>query len=417
MLGQQPTRVLTLDECLAAARSANLDARRAELDLQAARFARRETMSTAFPQLRITGNGVYSPANRHFGSDPIITDVGELRGQVVAEQSLYDFGRRRLKLRQSDLDIGRLAAEQEIVRRERDLEVRQAFVEGLRAQNEIVLRDEGVSQLSDYLELVRSLSAGGTVAATDVLRTRVELSTATIAAAQARQTLAATKLTLAELMGQPADTAFTLSGALDDTSTARGDAAGVAAPLDTLGNLDLAAARLAFQRANADVVEARQEGLPNLTLAADAGYLSSRENLLSPGSERYNGIGASAGLSLEWPILDWGGRRYRVQERRLAAESARLQAEIVRRQTETQYRTAIMKLTSSRTQLDSIRAAIKTAEDNFLLTKAKYAGGGVPASEVLSAQQLLTETRLSELETLAAIQTLRATLERLNARQ
>jgi len=69
-----------------------------------------------------------------------------------------------------------------------------------------------------------------------------------------------------------------------------------------------------------------------------------------------------------------------------------------------------------RERLHIIQNNIKTRKIIFFLTKSKYAGGGTLSLEVLSAQQLLTDTKLSELQTLAGIQLLVAKMEQLTTR-
>ncbi len=58
---------------------------------------------------------------------------------------------------------------------------------------------------------------------------------------------------------------------------------------------------------------------------------------------------------------------------------------------------------------------MKNAEDNFVLTKAKFAGGGTLSLEVLNAFQLLSDSQLAELQALAQWHTLQAKLAQLLA--
>jgi outer membrane protein TolC len=339
--------------------------------------------------------------------------MGQLRGQAIVEQSLYDGGRRRAKRDRAELDITALGNEQAIAGVDRDLEVRHAFIEGLHAQAETSLRDEAVGDLSDYAQLVTTLQAGGIATSTDLLRTRVELATAQIEATRARQALAESKFVLAVLMGTPADTAFVLSGALSD-STFLGIAFGTPSlSLDTTGNLDLSGARLSYEQSLADVRAMQRERWPTITLSADAGYLNSRGNMVAPPSERYSGAGYSIGLSFDLPVFDWGSNHLQVQQRQLAAESARYRLTIVQRQQESRVRSALAGISALSEQLDTIQAAISTSQDNFVLTKAKYVAGQALASEVLSARQLVTDMKLAELEAFADRQALQADLQRI----
>ncbi|HVP07598.1 MAG TPA: TolC family protein, partial [Candidatus Acidoferrum sp.] len=376
---------------------------------------RRELVSTGYPQLRFSAGASFAPAAHNFGYDPAITDKGQLSSQLILEQPIYDSGRRRLKIEQADLDIERLSIEQQLAGRDLEFSVKEAFFEILRSQSEVSLRSESARQLSEYLDLVRSLNAGGAVGYTDVLRTQTELQNARLAVDESRQLVAAAKYSLAELLGTPQDTSFVLSGTLDSMTSSAADSAAVPVPYDSSQNLDVITSQLAYERSIADVRDAQKEKLPTLSLVADAGYLTSRDNLQLPASERISGLGYSAGLLFELPIFDWGGRKYRVQQRQLEAESARLQTESLNRSISVEYRKGLVEMQTARARLRVVREGMKTAEDNFLLTKSKYAGGSAPASDVLSAQQLLTESRLSEIETLAELATLQAKLERLTA--
>ena len=93
-----------------------------------------------------------------------------------------------------------------------------------------------------------------------------------------------------------------------------------------------------------------------------------------------------------------------------------LQLNDVARSVNTEYRKIRLQAKRAEEALHSIHASLKSAEENFVLTKAKYASGGVLSLEVLSAQQMLTDLRLEELETIADVQLLHAKLEQITAR-
>ncbi|MEO5929554.1 MAG: TolC family protein, partial [Candidatus Kapaibacterium sp.] len=113
------------------------------------------------------------------------------------------------------------------------------------------------------------------------------------------------------------------------------------------------------------------------------------------------------------PILNWGITDLHVEQRQIGVDTLRLQAEILRRSLQRQNVELRSRLARGRDRLTLIRATIADAEKNFLLTKSKYAGGGGSALEVLDAQQLLSDNRVAELQTLADLQALAAKLERL----
>jgi outer membrane protein TolC len=116
------------------------------------------------------------------------------------------------------------------------------------------------------------------------------------------------------------------------------------------------------------------------------------------------------------PLVNWGATDLRVQQQQLTVNNLRLESERLQRSVTSQARQTRLQILRLRDRLGSVRQSLKQAEENFVLTKSKFVGGGTLSLEVLSAQQLLTETWLLELQTLADIQLLTAKLEQLTAR-
>lgn len=408
-------RVLTLDQCFNLGKENSLVLKRAGYSVQSAGLARKEVNTTGLPQVRLSAGASFAPGTLDFGYDPALSNKGQLGSQIIVEQQLFDGGRRHLKGRQSDLDISRLTKEQQLSERDLEFEIRQSFIENLRAQHDTHLRAQSLAQLSEYLDLVKRLNAGGVVPYTDLLKTEVDVVNASATLSQSQQALTEVKYQLAGLLGSPADTLFVVTDSLDESFPLRLDSTILTTALDTNRNLDLSIARLEYERSQSEITEVRKERSPTVALVADAGLLTSRENLMLPSSDRYSGLGYSVGLTLDLPLFDWGGQKLRVQQQQMAAESNRLQIDVIRRAYETEYRSAVARLGSARRQLNALRDAVKKAEDNFLLTKSKYAAGGATATDVLSAQQLLTETKVAKLETTTDIQLALAKIARLTA--
>ena len=410
----QAQTVLTLEQCLAAARASSLIVKQSGLALRGAQLSRSELDAARYPQVKFSAGASFALATDDFGYDPAVTDKGQLSSQVLVEQGVYDGGRRGLKVGQAEIDIKRLTMEQQLAIHDLDLSVKEAYFEILRAQAAVALREQSARQLTEYLDLVKSLNAGGSVTYTDVLRTQTDLQNAQMDISESQQMLAEAKLGLAQLIGAVGDTSFTLSGSLDSLMPEPADST-AAVPFDSVQNLELVSSRDVYERCLIDIQDARREKMPTVSLVADAGYLSSRDNWQLPRSERASGFGYSAGVLFEIPLFDGGGRKARIQQREIEAESARLQVELLYRSITTEYRKTTLQAESARRRLRLVRQSIGMAEDNFLLTKSKYAGGSALASDVLSAHQLLTESLLSELKTLAELATLQAEIERITA--
>jgi outer membrane protein len=399
--------ILTLEQSLRLARENSPALRAADDVLRTLDLSRSELSTTALPQIKAVAGASYAPLPPDFGYDAAISNGGQIAGQIVLQQSIYDGGVRGVKFDQFRIEEDRLARERRRVDRDLTFAVKQSFIELLRAESEITLLRQSVDQLVAYLDLVRRFVAGGNANYTDVLKTELQLTRASLSLQKARESEQTARTTLAELTGTPLDSTVAIVGSLDSLFVVREDTLAH----EPATNLDLTIAELGVQRSllEADVV--RRERWPTISLFGDAGYLSSGENLRLPTPERVKALGFSLGIGVEIPLLTWGATGLRVEQRQLEADVLRQQTELLRRSFTSEVRRTRLELANARSRLQSIRSSITKAEENFLLTRSTYAGGATLSLEVLTAQQLLTETKLSELETLASIQLLTARLE------
>ncbi len=411
--GVAASDTLTLERCIEIARANSPELRIAAYGIRSSEFAKSVADKARWPSFSIAGNASYAPASLSFGYDPAVSNGGEFGARLVAEQTVYNGGLMGLDIRLAESAVlGQSLAYQQ---QERDLvfSVRQAFVNLLLAQQQAELRDSSVNRLMDYLGLVERLNESGTVGYTDFLSTQVDLDNARVASIAAAEALKSTRFNLARLMGTPDDTTFVVRGSLDSLLIDSQDTAVLVPEMQMDHNLDIVAAQVGRTQSQIALAQAKAHWRPSVSLMADAGVVTSRENLLLPRSERYNSVGYSVGLTVDMPLWDWGTRKAEIQRSSLELKSSSEYIELVRRDVLTSYRTARSQLTGALRRLQSIRRMTETAQKNYLLSTAQYADGAVTASEVLIAQQLLTSAYSTEVETLAEIQSLRAQLAKI----
>jgi outer membrane protein len=404
---------LTLDECYNRADKYSVRLRQTDNSIRRAELLRSEIVANGKPAVKLEAGASYAPMSSDFGYDPAASNGGQLNGQIVVEQSLYDGGVRTLKIRQMKLELDRLSGIRRSILRDLRFDVRLAFVEMLRSQQEVELRRESVSRLTEYFDLVTRLTHGGSAGYTDLLKTRVELTNDSLALQKAAESLSAAAFVLADLIGAPADTSFAVAGSLDSLGGDPADSVRVGNSLDTLANLDTYIADLNTRSSQYDLELTRREQRPLVSAFADAGLLTTGENLRLPAAERSSMIGYSAGVSVQMPLFGWGVSGLRLKQQALVSDSLRLETAGLRRTLALGFRRARMRMAGAARRLQSIRANIKLAEENFLLTRAKYVSGNTLSLEVLDAQQLLSDAKLTELEALAELQSLAAELEKI----
>jgi outer membrane protein len=366
------------------------------------------------PQIQAVIDAIYLPVPPRYGYDPAITDGGEVRGLISLRQSVYDSGLRGLKSDQFSVDIERLGNERRLATLDLTLAVKQAFYESLRARAEVMLQKESVDQLEAYLSLVRRLYNGGSASATDLLKTELQTSSARLALAKAREASSGALIALEEVMGIPPDTSVVLTGRLEEASGPPPDSA-AADGFNPAATLDMTVAGMLVRHSMLDEDLTRHERLPDISIFADAGYLTSGDNLRLPSSQRVNGLGYEVGLGIQFPILNWGATGLRTEQKEVATDALRNRMELLRRSIASDAVRLRMQLSGARERLLVLRGNLTKVNDNFILTKSKFAAGASLSLEVLAAQQALTDTRLAELQTLEDIRSFAAKIERLNA--
>lgn len=408
--------VLDLEHALSLAEHTSPQIRIADNALRMAELSLSELNTTALPHLGAVMNGTYTPSPPPFGYDPAISNGGELSARIVLRQPLYDAGIRGLRSDQLSNDRERLGHERRLAALDLALAVKLAFAEALRAESETALEGESVQQLEAYLGLVRRLHAGGSASATDLLRTELQTSNVRIALAKAREDASSAKIALEELIGLAPDTSLELSGSLADSTASAAEASqgGGEAPVDS--TLDVTVAGMLIERSLYDRDIVSRETLPAISFVADAGYVSSGDNFRLPAPERTSGIGYSVGIGIELPIFTWGSTTLRMEQKELATDDLRRRMELLRRSIASDGRRIRLQLSNAQARLAAVRENRSKAEEDFILTKSKFAAGAALSLEVLTAQQAMTEAHLAEVQALADIRVLRARYERLTVR-
>jgi outer membrane protein TolC len=404
---------LTLDTCLAIALRNSPTVRSADNALHSAGLARSELGTGGLPQIQAVIDAIYLPVPPRFGYDPAVTNGGEVRGVVALRQSVYDSGLRTLKSDQFSIDIERLEHERRLAVLDITLAVKEAFYESLRGAAEVSLQTESVGQLEGYLELVRRLYSGGSASATDLLKTEIQTSSARLALAKARESSAGALFALEELMGLRADSSQKLAGSLEDHNA--GPEPALSEAFDPAATIDMSVAGMLVRHSMLDEDIVRHERFPDISLFADAGYLASGDNFRLPSAERVNGLGYEVGLGIQFPILNWGATGLRTEQKEVATDDLRNRMELLRRSIASAAARLRIQGDGARSRLVTLRENLTRADDNFILTKSKFAAGASLSLEVLSAQQALTDARLAEIQTLQEIRSTAAKMERLNA--
>ena len=184
---------------------------------------------------------------------------------------------------------------------------------------------------------------------------------------------------------------------------------------DSTQNAEWQLAKLGKESAEFDLMLLKNSWKPSLSVAADAGLLTSMDNLKVAQADRNNVFGGSIGVHLDIPLFSFGLKEIQIQEKRLAIVNTKWQWQSRQRNLWIEYQKAQMQWKITRDHLDTLKLTLMVVKDNFRLTKSKYAGGMGSASEVIEAHSLWVETEAALLGAEADLRNLSSKLKRLVA--
>ncbi|HET9131412.1 MAG TPA: TolC family protein, partial [Terriglobia bacterium] len=176
-------------------------------------------------------------------------------------------------------------------------------------------------------------------------------------------------------------------------------------------NVDLASQGLALRQSELEAQIAGSRIWPNVSLAADAGALTSLPNLEQGFS---NVLGASVGLSVTVPFLTFGSVHDNYLAAQATAKSISLQNDFAGTSLRHEFTMTKNTIDKARSAILSLQENLTVAEQNLLLSKARYAGGSGLSLEVLDAIRMVNQIRLSIEESRSEMTTNILKLNRLN---
>jgi outer membrane protein TolC len=381
---------VTLEEALALARAANARLPPAASEREIARQKEREARAERLAKIALEGSFVYAPPG---GYDPALTNGGEGRLQIVGRQPLYDGGEKRAAVSRASSQIEVAAARYRIAERDVELEVRTQFAQWWEARAEIEARRDSLARLGGYRTSLESRRASGQAVGPDLLKTDVRRASDQSDLAQAEERMAEARLNLNDLMGR--DPAVPLELAPELPPSAPGERRADA----WAGAPEVAEAAAERERARAELRIARAEARPHLLATTDTGFWVSDTSRPSRFADRFwKSAGFSLGLSLQWPLLDFGAIGARIAQARVAESEAGQRETVESRHARLQFLLARSALDRAFREFELLSKAAPDARDAYLEIESRYRGGAATSLEVLEAHATAVDTaiRLAE---------------------
>jgi len=383
--------VVTLDQALALAGSVSPSLDSAAAGVRAAEAARtvaglRPNPSVVIESENLSGTGQYRGARSAETTVGIALPI-ELGGKRSARIGVADSQRKRA-------DINGAIAMADL-----RLRVTQAYVEAAAAEQRLVIARDQTGIAENALAAARTRVRAGAGAPIEEQRADVLRVNAGIAERKASLALDVARGNLARLIGKP--TIGTLD--LGWFRNVREAAYGPQMPARTEGTLALTAARADVETASAQVLLARSQRVPDVTISASARRLAAT-----------NDVAAVVGLSVPFPLFNNGKAAVRQAaaqrdqadaERRLANLNA--EQDIAGAQADLQIAAASARAAGG--------PALTAATEVARIARIGYARGKFSQLDLLQAEQSLAETRANCTDALSAYHDAEARLVRLTA--
>ncbi len=384
----------------------------AALDTRIAEARHREAEAGRRLKLGVEGDLIVAPAN---GYDPVVTNLGEERLQVVAEHPLLDGGALAAATRQARAEIAVAAARYRQAAGDVEREVRESYAAIVAAEVETVARRESLERLRRYRLLLEDRHRSGQGVAADLLSTAVGLATDESALVEAESRRDEAQAKLDSLMGEPPEAPLQVAGLEPLGSPPAIDSGqAVRAP-------EVQAAAQAVESARAALAAAQAERRPQLGARADAGLWGSDTTDLAPPDLGSGGtfadrlrrdFGYSLSLSFSWPAFRSPAIAARIAQAELRLEQAQatLKLEETNARLELAQASAAMARTYEQHRL--LAAAAPAARDAYLDAESRYFGGAATYLEVLDAFAAAVDVAVQEAQVELAYRTAEARARR-----
>jgi outer membrane protein len=159
-------------------------------------------------------------------------------------------------------------------------------------------------------------------------------------------------------------------------------------------NPALYAALQAFKAAGYEVLAARAEYLPSLTLDYFYGIDASQFAVNTSTTDgQIRNLGYSASATLNIPIWNWGATHSRVRQAELRRQQSQLELSAAQRRLLADLKTLYSEAQTARAELDQLQQSAELAADQVRLTNLRYQAGEATALEVVDAQNTLITAR------------------------
>lgn len=371
---QDPVR--SLEEFIKIAHSQNKKIQMAQTDIDAAISATEAAKRNGLPSLDASLMGM------HVGK-PLNAILPSISGTASLDitQPIYTGGKIKLAKDASAKMVDLYLSRKEITEAELIYGVTTAYWQVVMVKEKIVLARKYKEMLQSLQKDLKNAFTAGLTYKNDLLRVEVSLNEAELSLMKANDALVIAKLNLAQLIGQPDQTAFELSE-ITEPNFLNLPKEAFHANADNRPEIQTLQKAIEIELIQKKLIQSNLK--PTVGIAASGLAAAGKKINFSNGKDHMSTYYGA--LSVAIPIFDWGKNAQKEKEQQFKIQGKRLELEESKEQVNLQVQAAYLQLNQSASKIELSNLSIKQAEENLRLANDRYKAGTVAGKEVLEAQ-------------------------------
>lgn len=373
---QAQEKVWTLNECINYALSKNIDVQQASLSNRQNELALEQTRASRLPSVNasINQNFKLSRTQNTLGVYGPLTGSNGTSYALNSSVSVYNGGKINEQIKQSNLNLLSSQYYTETVKQSLELNVLDAFLQVLYAQESVNNAQKQIEATSNQLGLSKERLDLGDVSLSDYLQIKSELASEKLTLANAKSQLAIARLNLMQLMELPVTDDFALENPnLDQLLIQEENTTSSEVYQQALSLMpQIKQAELNTQSASLDSKIAKADLYPSVSLSAAIGSSSSFDGSYLYTEQLNNTFSPSVGLTVSIPIFQKKQVKTNISLAQISYQSAQLTEISTRNQLRKEVEQATVDVESAKQSYEASLEQYQSAQESSDVATEKF---------------------------------------------
>lgn len=372
-------QVLTLEQCLQMATVRNNNITVAERNIEAAKAQKAQADVKGKPVIDGSVMGFYfgDPLNK------LLPEYGISPG-IAITQPVYTGGKIKLGQQAAAKGIEITEEQKKLAVSDVILQTENAYWQLVSVKEKIKLAEQFHLQLGALHTELSNAYLAGLIYKNDVLRVEVQQNENALNLLKAKDGLTLAKLQLAQLIGAPDSTHFTVA---DSVSGAFGIQPDPTLQQALNNRSEIKILQRAIESGKIQEKLLRADSKPAVGLSLN-GITAFGKQGINPGSSS-NFLGTYYGLvNVSIPIFDWGAKKQKVKQQQFTISAQETKLKEAQELIALEVQQAFLQLNQSAQRIELSGTSLTQANENLKLSNDRFKAGTITGKDVLEAQTI-----------------------------